>query len=183
MKGASNQRVRLTKMLLRQALIGILDRKRIEQVSVTELCREAGINRSTFYAHYSIPQDVLTDIKTDFADQLAASIERVRDEGGPRQHLECICRFIHENRELERVILTNSSDDEVIEAALRSSFQIWGTTSPFLAVQDMDDSSKSLVAAFYYHGIFRVIREWVRHDIDKTPEKVADILYRVLFVD
>lgn len=177
----SNQRVMLTKRLLKEALIAILGRKRIEQVSVTELCREAGINRSTFYAHYGIPQDVLTDIKEEFADQLAASIDRVRDEGDPRHCLECVCRYIFEHRALERVILTNSSDDEVVEAALRSSFQVWGTTSPFLRVQDLDDASRSLAVAFYCHGIFRVIREWIRNDIPKTPEEVADVLYRILF--
>lgn len=45
----------------------------------------------------------------------------------------------------------------------------------------MDDESTSLVAAFYYHGIFRVIREWIKRDMNKTPEDVAGILYRILF--
>ncbi|MCR4870467.1 MAG: TetR family transcriptional regulator C-terminal domain-containing protein [Atopobiaceae bacterium] len=46
----------------------------------------------------------------------------------------------------------------------------------------MDEASRRLVEAFYYHGIFRVIREWIKRDIRKTPEEVAGILYRILLM-
>lgn len=181
MNKKENQRVTLTKRLLKESLVRILKKKKIQQVSVTELCNEAGINRSTFYAHYSIPSDVLTDMKHDFAGQLAGSLEQIKLEHSPRHYLRCICEFIYEHRELERIILSNSSEDEVLEAALASSFQIWGTSSPFMQVQDMDQESRQLIMAFYYHGLFRIIREWIRRDMKKTPEEVADIMYKLLF--
>ena len=56
-----NQRVAITKRLLKESMIQILQKKNIRQVTVSELCSRAGINRSTFYAHYSIPSDVLMD--------------------------------------------------------------------------------------------------------------------------
>lgn len=181
MNKKENQRVALTKRLLKESLVEILKKKNIQQVSVTELCSAAGINRSTFYAHYSIPSDVLTDMKKDFAAQLADSLEKIRKEHSPRHYLTSICEFIYEHRELERIILSNSSEDEVLEAALASSFQVWGTSSPFMQVQDMDQESRQLIMAFYYHGLFRIIREWIRHDMKKSPEEVADIMYKVLF--
>ncbi|MBQ9316379.1 MAG: TetR family transcriptional regulator C-terminal domain-containing protein [Atopobiaceae bacterium] len=44
-----------------------------------------------------------------------------------------------------------------------------------------DEDSRNLALVFYSHGIFRVIREWIKCDIKKTPEDVAEILYRILF--
>lgn len=64
---------------------------------------------------------------------------------------------------------------------MASSFQVWGTMSPFLQVQDMDETSQTLVLSLYYHGIFRVIREWIKRDLEKTPDEVAEILHRILF--
>ncbi|MCC8090140.1 MAG: TetR/AcrR family transcriptional regulator, partial [Oscillospiraceae bacterium] len=61
MNKKENQRVMLTKRLLKDALIRLLNGKSIDEISVTELCRESGINRSTFYHHYGSPYDVLAE--------------------------------------------------------------------------------------------------------------------------
>ena len=153
MKEKMNQRVALTRRLLRESLTDILKNKSIEAISVSELCKHAGINRSTFYAHYSIPSERLIRI----------------------------CEYIHENRETEKTILLNSGDDEVLGAALASSFDIWGITLPFMDEKHLDADMQRLVRSFYFHGIFRVIREWIRSDMGKTPAEVGGILYEMLF--
>ena len=43
---------------IRQALLRLLVGKRIEDVSMSELAREAGVSRSTLYAHYGNVLDV-----------------------------------------------------------------------------------------------------------------------------
>ena len=57
-----NQRIALTKKLLQEGLLRLLETKSLDKISVTELCRESGINRATFYNHYNSPQELLTDI-------------------------------------------------------------------------------------------------------------------------
>jgi AcrR family transcriptional regulator len=181
MKEKMNQRVALTRRLLRESFTDILKNKSIETISVSELCKHAGINRSTFYAHYSIPSDILDEMKKDFAAELAESLRNVTNEMTPKERLIRICEYIHENRETEKTILLNSGDDEVLGAALASSFDIWGITLPFMDEKHLDADMQRLVRSFYFHGIFRVIREWIRSDMGKTPAEVGGILYEMLF--
>lgn len=181
MAGKINQRVALTKRLLKESLLELLKKKNVRNISVTELCNKAGINRSTFYAHYSIPADVLSEIKKDFADRIADSLKTLGQESSPRRQIVRVCECIYENRELEKVILSNSDDDEVLEAALESSFDIWGDTVPYIKENIEDPDAKRLFRVFYYHGIYRVIREWITGDIRKSPDEVAGILYEILF--
>ena len=47
-----DHRARVTDLLLRRALTGLLRQKPIQSISVQELCQAAGISRGTFYAHY-----------------------------------------------------------------------------------------------------------------------------------
>ena len=47
-----DQRTQLTYSLLRQAFTDLLKQKPIQRITVKELCQKAGVNRSTFYAHY-----------------------------------------------------------------------------------------------------------------------------------
>ena len=96
-----NQRIMITKRLLKEALIEILKGKPIEKVSVTELCERAEINRSTFYAHYNIPQDVLTEIKRDFATQIVEALRLLEQDAAPKDQLVRICEFIFQNNGLK----------------------------------------------------------------------------------
>ena len=57
-----NQRVRLSKMLLKNALIKLLKEKPLEKITIYGLCAEAQLNRVTFYKYYGSQYDLLTDI-------------------------------------------------------------------------------------------------------------------------
>lgn len=47
-----DQRIALTKRLLREGLLRLLSKTDLNKISVTQLCIESGINRATFYRHY-----------------------------------------------------------------------------------------------------------------------------------
>ena len=57
---------------IRQALLRLLVGKRIENVSMSELAREAGVSRSTLYAHYGNVQDVYAALVDSNGDLNAA---------------------------------------------------------------------------------------------------------------
>ena len=69
MNTKNNQRTRLSKMLFKNALMDLLKEKgSINKVSVRELCDRSDLNRSTFYAHYQEPNDLLIEIETELLD-------------------------------------------------------------------------------------------------------------------
>ena len=78
-----DHRVRVTRMLLRKAFLELLSRKPIQSISVRELCEEAGINRSTFYAHYKdvydLREQIETEMLSDFQEALAPLISQKKD--------------------------------------------------------------------------------------------------------
>ena len=45
------------------ALLRLLETTAFEKISVTMLCNEAQVNRSTFYAHYSDTSDLLVEVR------------------------------------------------------------------------------------------------------------------------
>ena len=56
------------KARIRQAFTKLLREKPIQRIAVKELCQEAGVNRSTFYAHYQDIYDLLTKIEEDMLE-------------------------------------------------------------------------------------------------------------------
>lgn len=65
-----NRRVRMTKRLMRDALLELLEQKELANISVTAICEAADVHRSTFYKYYADPADLLRDVERDYLDQI-----------------------------------------------------------------------------------------------------------------
>ena len=50
-----NRRVKMTKMLLNESFLKFLAEKPLARITVKEICEDAGVNRSTYYAHFTDP--------------------------------------------------------------------------------------------------------------------------------
>lgn len=64
-------RIIKTEKSIQRALLAILKTKQLEEITVAELCREAEINRGTFYSHYK-------DVFEAFMKYLFSIIEDLR---------------------------------------------------------------------------------------------------------
>ena len=63
-----DRRTRLTKSLIRRAFTDLLAEKSLQRITVREVCQRAGVNRSTFYAHYTDLYDLLTRIEEEMLE-------------------------------------------------------------------------------------------------------------------
>ena len=78
-----NQRVMLTKRLLKESLIKMLETENIYKISIRELCEQAGINRSTFYKYYGSQFDLLREMEEDMLHHVQQTLmesERAKTE-------------------------------------------------------------------------------------------------------
>ncbi|WP_047999453.1 TetR/AcrR family transcriptional regulator [Lactiplantibacillus herbarum] len=69
-----DQRVIKTKQALTTALFNLLQQQTIDTITVTALCREAQINRRTFYIHYERVTDIFEDYQIELSAEVAASL-------------------------------------------------------------------------------------------------------------
>ncbi|MDO5602967.1 MAG: TetR/AcrR family transcriptional regulator C-terminal domain-containing protein [Oscillospiraceae bacterium] len=73
-KLTNDHRTRVTKMLIRRAFTTLLKQKPIQSISITELCEEAGINRGTFYTHYTDIYDLRTQIEDEMLEDFKKAL-------------------------------------------------------------------------------------------------------------
>ena len=64
--GNQNRSVRNTKKRLKEALLTLLQKKPVNEISVTELSELADVNRGTFYFHYTDVYDILYKTQDEF---------------------------------------------------------------------------------------------------------------------
>ncbi len=174
-----NQRIRLSKKMLRESLIRLMADKSIHKISVREICEEAQINRTTFYKYYASQYDLLKDMENEVLTQidndLGVSEERSRDD----LHLLIkIVTYIQDNLGLCRLLINNAVDSEFSEKLLSLS-----KIKQLLCRQltgEYDHDEMDYIYQFVVNGGFSIIKSWINKQERETPEKIAGIFVNTL---
>lgn len=175
-----DQRVKLTKRLLRESLIKLIKKKDFNKISVTELCEASGINRATFYRHYQQPRDILSEIRNELFSNVKLISEKENAKTDTLKWLESICKHFHEHSEFLKILFTCRTEDEFVSFinTLFNKHLILVRNAGYGA--ELDDNELKLATYCFTGGIFYVLRQWILEPIDKSPKEIAKILYRLL---
>lgn len=183
----ANQRIILTKRLLQEALLRLMEKKPLDKITVTELCEESNINRTTFYRHYNVPRDVLMDMEVEFSNQLYASfpVAEVKDIS---QYTEGLMTYLSEHSELLKIFIKNNSDEDLMRLINNMFENFIATKSKFTDISEVEDENLKLIATYIVGGGYFMLRRWLMEDIRKTPKEISDLIlafmnYSATFLD
>ena len=74
-----DRRVTKTKKNIRESFIKILSEKPFDDITVTELCQEAGMSRITFYTHYSDKYELTEFLFNDLMETIEQDYKSLAD--------------------------------------------------------------------------------------------------------
>lgn len=104
-----NQRIRLSKLILKKSLIKLLEQKDINKITVSEICKHAQINRSTFYKYYGSQYDLMYDIENEILVHIEECLD-ISDKMDNTPKMIRMLTFFNENIEYCRLLLNNNVD-------------------------------------------------------------------------
>ena len=174
-----NQRIVLTRRLLQEGLLRLLSTQKLEEISVTALCKESGINRATFYNHYSSPIQLLQEMEDALVNELLRlhpptnNIETIVDQ------VERSCAFLKENATTFEILVRYHAD-RGLEKAFFNVTQHYTSHRADMANKKLDDDSVRLVSAYLYAGCYALLQEWLLNDVNKTPREIAELLVDII---
>jgi AcrR family transcriptional regulator len=172
-----NQRIVLTRRLLLEALLQLLEKKHINDISVTELCNCAGINRATFYKHYATPNDVFSEYVEKHIAQLLEMQNPMHGKSQIRILEEC-CEYIHAHAELFRLFAKNHMDEDFSRKVFLRMLQ-QSSSADAMQQSGFDENDIKLTTSYVASGYYYLIRRWLVEDIQKTPKEIAALLLRL----
>ena len=103
---AGNVRVRRTQTLLREALIGLIEERGFEALTVGELTERAMISRAAFYRNYQDKYDLVEQIFTEASSALMSAVSDLGQEH-PAQIWVAFFEHIAQYDRLYRALLGN----------------------------------------------------------------------------
>ena len=158
--------------MLKAALLKILEEKPIDKITIYELCKEAQINRTTFYKYYGSQYDLLEEIENDNFNELQQrlAIAHIKEQEG----LVLALQYLENNWDVWRT-LVNTVEDQKFTMKLFQLPVIYQLLDSYIA-ESPNGSRKKYIYIYICHGCYAIIREWINQDDRETPEEIAELI-------
>lgn len=180
MNSQSDQRVRLTKKLIRESLLEMMKKTDISDISVRALCDAAGVHRSTFYNHYGCPMDVLNEIENEILMDLEQLWKDKFPDGSGTMNcrIEELCLYIQTRRDLFLLLFRSTDISTGFPAKLMNSAFVHSTYLKMVGHHE-DREAEELLSSFLSNGAYGLIRQWLLSDMKKSPEEIGRLVYEI----
>ncbi|MCR5228752.1 MAG: TetR/AcrR family transcriptional regulator [Solobacterium sp.] len=157
--------------IIEKALLKLMKKNAYERISITDICREAGVSRTTFYHHFSKADDVLLSAYESAHEKAFGSHSWTIDYFKSDQFITDMIRFFDVNSDL----LTALRHWDLLA---RISY-LPTEKSLFSASEEKDGILAAYPAytmIYFWGNYFSICSMWLRNGKKETPEQMFKII-------
>lgn len=174
--------LQLTKKAIVNSFIKLLNEKPLDKITVKNIAEDCGINRNTFYYHFSdIRELTVYTIDSQIHSQIHSVSELDFNGDSWVDSFVEAAKFVIDNKKAVYNIY-NSLNRETVENYLNTvAFKV---TDSFVSAKavgiDADKSDIELIKDFYMSALVGIICKWLENGMDKDPDIVIRRLGRLV---
>ena len=176
MNRSGNERYQETDRLLKDTFVKLLQTREPGQITVSELCRETGINRSSFYLHFTDVFDLMSQLEQQLSVQCGLLFASEKDGSYDlKSRFVRLFAFIREHQDFYRAYLNEGGRVHFVEGIIPDSLRASYTSR----LEEMRYTSERTLAyhqSFFRAGLTELVRLWLMNGCIETPEDLSDIL-------
>ena len=183
-KKHEDRRTAYSKRVIRQSLLSLMREKPLNKITVRELCENADVNRSTFYAYYEDIYDLHRAILRDYFRCQHHIISEGARIFGSRPDITALTvadfydfffvyfSLVLENKELFRFVF-NQNTDASIHVNMRKLF--YRQITLLLPEETPEKIRSAFFASFIFvsGGVTFLLMEWLNNDCRMPVETLA----------
>lgn len=170
-----DRRSRMTKRILHETLIELLQTAHISELSVKRICEAADLNRSTFYAHYQSPMELLQEIEQEAYQELTGYVtdeNRKHTASFTRDSMMRTLEFVRKNPELSRVLLGSNGSARFKEISLSITADHY--------IKQKDSKQTHYLQHYYVAGWTAVVEEWLNNGCVDPISEICDLVGKLI---
>jgi AcrR family transcriptional regulator len=169
-----NRRTLYSKKVMIDAFLMLLQEKPLNKITVTDICKEADINRGTFYSYYNDPFDLMRSIEEEMIEKMMSTITISGDES-LQNMLNEIFNLILENKEFCKILFNEKNSSYVLSTLLNSAYE-----KKIEDIKKQFPMSNETQLEYYFTyvtgGTIEIIRKWINDDMKIPAGEVIRIL-------
>ena len=167
MNTPNNKRKRESKQKIEKVFIQLLQTKKLNEISVTEICKEAHFNRSTFYANYLDVYDLADKVALDLEQEVFSLYKEERDTKYNSNDFLKLFRHIKENQIFYQTYFKLNKDQNF------NGVLLYDTN---LSKVFFNDKYVDYHIEFFKAGLNAIIKKWLYNGCKEEPEEIDFII-------
>ena len=167
----NNARYKTSSEKIETAFLTLILNHKYEEITTSQICKQAGVNRSTFYCHYDDINDLIIKIENKFAKGMASIFNY-----GERQTHEAFVEmfsFVKDNKYFYKAFL-NIPYATLAEKNIK--IDVLKHIGENTNIDKLDKMGIFYRASFFGAGIKEMCRLWLEFDCKESPEDMASLL-------
>ena len=150
-----------TKKHIKKTFLELLDQRPLSQITVKDIVAECGINRNSFYYHYSDLPSLIEDVITEEADKI---MDRYSSFDSLEDCLDAVIDFSLSHRRAALHLFNSNSQDIFVHYFMQISDDVIRRYFDELcADRDIDPNDKEIVIHYYKCLLFGQAVDWMRN--------------------
>ena len=159
------------------AMMALLREKPYSQVTISELCKAAGISRQTFYTLFTSRENVMVfTLRARYCDGPEISVPTHTAGGGDL--LQWLCRGYSEYMLRNQALIKLLVDNHIDHLLYDSFFEAMDSCECFL--READPCTRSYAASFYAGGFACVARRYAEEGCMSSARQLEALLMTLL---
>lgn len=167
-----NRRIRYTRLALRESLLAQLEEKPLNKISVSQVCDQADVNRSTFYLYYKDVYDLNDQIQQELYDEIYKLVSQDIDLVPGITLLRRIYELIYKNRDLARVVFGKYADKEFMKK-ISNIYRDQAIKDWSKEAKSVNAETLSYLYTYLTYTNLGMVEHWISTDFRETPEQLA----------
>ncbi len=181
MNTKDNSRTKKTQRKLKDILIKKLASKPLKEITVQELCREAKINRTTFYIHYDNLDDLMLHIDMEMQKKIDALFQD--PDLGPgkiftEKRLEKLNEHTYQHADFYRNYLNDFNRLNRLDNELAATWN--EEIKPALQKDGLTETELQYRFEYLISGMRGVQRMWLNLNCPETPKEFTKMIKDVM---
>jgi AcrR family transcriptional regulator len=166
-----NIRIRRTRVLLREALVDLIEDRGFDRVTVGDLCSRAMVSRAAFYRNYRDKYALVEQIFDEAMAEMTA--DNQEDARSPVQRFAGFFGHINAYHRLYAALLGHKGSPWFAD---RMRAALAAMSSAHLPGRDADAPAPNVIAATFVQSILW----WLEHDRPGPPQEIAQQSSRLI---
>ncbi|MBO6128567.1 MAG: TetR/AcrR family transcriptional regulator C-terminal domain-containing protein [Pseudobutyrivibrio sp.] len=169
----NNRRIIVTKRILKESLLSLMQEKSISKITIKEICDLSEMSRSTFYLHYRDQFELLKDIEKETLTNSFETLNNLQGSDNTIESIENFLNYIKQNKETFGVLLCQAETEDFQITIINNIADYVKQAIP----ETFDHPNENYLYIFIMHGSLNVIRSWIKNDFDLPIAKLAELLF------
>lgn len=161
----NNKRKKESQEKIEKTFLKLIQKKNIDEISVSTICELSKLNRSTFYANYVDIYDLVDKVMKKMADDFTEIMYKANAQQNPNGYTR-----MFEEIKNNQIFFKTYFKLEAISPQPISQYDV------AMATKYYDNKHIDYHIEFFRAGLNAVIRKWLNSGCKESPEEISKII-------